>query len=90
MAKIFVPKYWRVITFGGCDGSVQDTPDEAWKSHYRAMEKFYGSDWQSSSAAHTPRLVGADTRRAAKEADISLGGEVVGEGEWRLHDGKGY
>lgn len=79
-------KWYRVVAFGHPGGSAKKTKEEANESWKYQMRREYGYGWQSAEAAHSPRMYGATTKRAAEYADISETSGSIGRGKfWLLH-----
>lgn len=74
---------WYRVVGWGCSGMPRRSPDEAWASFFR-QAGLPGSEHGTATAAHSARLIGATTRRAAMDADVSAGSGKIGRGEWEI------
>lgn len=77
------PNWFRVVGYG-LSGSAKKTPNEAWRSFYRAARRagWEEHDFLSAVAATSAMIVGGTTRRAVEDADVSRTSGTVGKGKW--------
>lgn len=71
--------YYRVIGASGYLGPVKESPEEAWQAFYH---RWFLRTRGNIDGLSTPVLIGATTRRAAEDADISQVNGRVGRGRW--------
>ena len=75
---------WYRVVGSGANGVPNRDAHKAWDSFHRAVGTKEYADRGTDIARYSARLIGATTRRAAMDADVSMTQGQVGRGEWWL------